>query len=270
MKKILLVKIIVLIFSAALYGQDAEFQKLKFEFESFEYVKVIKLSDQLLKEPSLQDTMLVNIYLMRALSFYSIGNEDSCKISFGEILKVNKNFVPDPSIISPKIIALFNEVKSEFIRNENPTSFEDSVKTVKPALVFDGALMRECAVRNILLPGWGQMHSGNSTKGIILSAISASTLASMIYFIADANKKENEYLNSTTQSLIQEKYNAYNKSYKIRNVFIISYAAVWLFGQLDLFFLSDTNTFLKERSQLNLSLSPNNTENIQVSFKIPF
>ena len=270
MKKILLVKIIVLIFAAALYGQNADFQKLKLEFESFEYVKVIKLSDQLLKKHSLPDTTLINIYLIRALSFYSIGNEDSCKISFGEILKVNKNFIPDPSIISPKIITLFNEVKSEFIRNENPKAFEDSVETLKPALVFDGALMRECAVRNILLPGWGQMYSGNSIKGIILSAISASTLASMIYFIADANKKENEYLNSTTQSLIQEKYNAYNKSYKIRNVFIISYAAVWLFGQLDLFFLSDTNTFLKESSQLNLSLSPYNTENFQVSFKIPF
>jgi hypothetical protein len=270
MKKILLVKIFVLIFAASLYGQDAEFQKLKFEFESFEYAKVIKLSNQILKESTLRDTMLVNIYLIRALSFYSIGNEDSCKISFGEILKVNKNFVPDPSIISPKIITLFNEVKTEFIRNENPKAFEDSSKIIKPALVYDGALMRECAIRNIVLPGWGQLHSGNSTKGIILSAISASALASMIYFIADANKKENEYLNSTTQNLIQEKYNAYNKSYKIRNALIISYTAVWLFGQLDLFFLSDESAFLKEEPQLNLSSLPGNYENIRVSFKIPF
>jgi hypothetical protein len=41
--------------------------------------------------------------------------------------------------------------------------------------------------------------------------------------------------------MIDELYNKYNSSYKLRNISIISFAVVWIYSQLDLSFLSSSS-----------------------------
>jgi hypothetical protein len=124
--------------------------------------------------------------------------------------------------------------------------------------------------KSLIVPGWGHLHLKNNTKGWILTTASTAILGSMIYFILDANKKENNYLAETNATLIQQKYGDYNSSYKIRNLLIASYAAIWLYSQIDILFFS------KELGSENISLNnsanyyPRNRNNIVVSFQIPF
>lgn len=250
------------------FAQEVTYDAVKKEFESFNHEKVIQLSNELLKNNSLSDSLTIDLYVMRAISFYSLGDENNSKISFTEVLKIDNGYLPDPSIVSPKLISLFNEVKEAYLKTIVTIEPGDSTKITEVPKVFDGELMKGCVARNIALPGWGQLHAGDKTKGTVLSILSGSTFASMVYFIFDTNSKEDAYLNETNKNFIQQKFNSYNSSYKIRNTLIFTYAAIWVFSQLDLF-LSNDNIFMRELPAKNNETFPSNSD-INLSVRIPF
>jgi hypothetical protein len=55
-----------------------------------------------------------------------------------------------------------------------------------------------------------------------------------LYYIIDTGNKRMSYLNAQDPDLISEKYKSYNSSYKMRNISIIVYSAIWLFSQFDI------------------------------------
>ncbi len=82
-------------------------------------------------------------------------------------------------------------------------------------------------------------------------------------------KKEKDYLIEIDPSLIQIKYDSYNKSYKIRNVLIISYLVIWIYSQLDLFFFND-NEFYIDNVNNTSNLMMVKPPNIQFNLRVPF
>lgn len=265
--KYLLLGLIILLTTPTFFAQTVSYKEIKSVYESFEHERVIQLSNEFIKDKTNPDSILVDVHLMRAVSFYSIGDEGNCKNSFQEILKLNPAFTPDPSVISPKIIDLFNNVKIDFTANNSVETTTDPIVDKIENVNFNEKLNKASILRNIIMPGWGQLHEGSKTKGIVLSVLSTANLISMIYFISDTNKKEKNYLNTSSQNSMQEKYNAYNNSYKVRNALIISYAAIWLFGQLDLLFSSNENPLINETPNNSLQL---NSSEISMNFRIPF
>ncbi|MEK6553091.1 MAG: hypothetical protein AABZ54_06545, partial [Bacteroidota bacterium] len=71
--------------------------------------------------------------------------------------------------------------------------------------------------------------------------------------------------------LIQQKYDDYNKSYKIRNVLIISYAVIWLYSQIDLLFFSngdqDSKSKLSQSNNFSFTSSPLSA--LQINLRVP-
>lgn len=259
MKKKLLI-IILLIGTTYTFAQEASYQKVKQMYEKFKYEDVIILSDQLLQQGSLSDSLTIDVYIMRANIFYSNGDELSTRKSFENILLIKKKYTPDPSNISPKLISIFNEVKTEYLRQHpDVVQTQDSTQTKPEIKIIDPSTMKSAIVQNILLPGLGQIYIGNNTKGWFTTSVSALTLGAMIYSVLNTQKKEDAYLKETDKLLIQQKYDDYNKSYKIRNVLIISYAVVWLYSQIDLLFFSndehDSNGKLSQFNNFNFTSS---------------
>jgi len=253
------------------YAQEVTFDKVKQQYEKFEYDNVIKYSNQLIEKGNLNDSLLIEIHLMRANIFYSIGADSSTRKSFENILRIKKNYIPDPDITSPKLISIFNEVKSDYLR-KNPDIVQqlDSTNRKQPANFVDRNPQRSAVIKNILLPGLGQLQNGNSAKGWINTAASVLNLGAMIYFTFDANKKQNDYLNETNKNLIQGKYDEYNKSFKLRNAFIISYAALWLYSQIDFLFFSENQQHLDD-SRLSSYFDLNSSvSEFKLNFKFPF
>ena len=78
-------------------------------------------------------------------------------------------------------------------------------------------------------------------------------------------------MNESNKLLIQQKYDDYNKSYKIRNVLIISYAVVWLYSQIDLLFFSngEQNSNGKLSQLYNFSFTPSPLSALQINFRVP-
>lgn len=269
-KKLLFLTYTVLLFTSVLSAQEVTYEKIKNEYLSFEYERVIQLSGNFLKGSGIEDTIKIDVHFMRAISFYSIAVEDSAISNFLSILKINKNYIPDPQNISPKIIALFDQVKSDYLKSiEPPPVISDSLKQIQNSPEYIRQQMRISIIKNIALPGLGQIHKEDLPKGYILTAVSGINLAAMIYFIFDANNKSNLYLNETNKDLIQEKYDDYNSSYKTRNLLIASYAIIWIYSQLDLLLFNNKSTDIDTSTNDGLIINPSGKD-LWLGYKISF
>jgi hypothetical protein len=239
--------IVLCFFAAAVSAQQSiTLDNLKSSFELFDYDKVIKNADSLLIDKyKFTEEELIAIYTYKAIAHYSLGDNNLSKDSFIEILKIDENHSLDPVATSPKIIAIYEELKRDYKQIVPPEETEikstkiDTVVRVDTLFIRpDNKTITGPILKSILLPGWGHLSSGDDTKGWLLTSASTLTLGSMIYFIFDTNTKRNSYLNEIDQILIDQKYDKFNTSYKIRNTLIAAYIAIWIYSQLDLMIFS--------------------------------
>jgi hypothetical protein len=90
-----------------------------------------------------------------------------------------------------------------------------------------------------------------------LTSVGAVSLGAAIYYAVDSNTKEKKYLDETDPALIPSLYSKYNTSYKLRNFSLLSFAAVWLYSQIDLLFFSeDTLPVNAPSQQTGLNVGP--------------
>lgn len=261
-----IVFILLLLFTAKYFAQEITFNQVKEQYEAFEYEKVIQLSNSLIKQSGITDSLKIEIYQMRVVSFYSLGDEISTQNSFREILRINKNYQPDPSKISPRLIAIFQVVKDDFLKSiKQETSSKDTL--IQAQQEVSSIQLKNSFLKNLFVPGWGQLSSGYSEKGYLLSIVSSANLISMFYFIFDSKKKETDYLKEIDKNLIPSKYDSYNKSYKLRNIFITSYVIIWIYSQIDLLLFSEG---IETNFQQNDGITfYNNSADFKVNFRLP-
>lgn len=239
MKRLL---IILFALTTILSAQENIIERIKkLCYEEYDYEKVIQLSNDLINSKELADSTRIDLFFMRGVSLYALGNESLARTSFENILGIKKTYMPDVRKVSPKVLLIFNEVKAEYFR-QNPTqatSPEDIAKIISLAAERENKI-KNAAIKNVFLPGWGQYSQGFTTKGIVFGTLSSANLAAMIYFIFDTNKKQDSYLLETNKNLVENKYSSYNSSYKIRNSLIVSFAALWIYSQIDMHFFNNS------------------------------
>ena len=274
-----LIRLIILLFvlssSLLLCQEQVNIGDVELKFQSLDYHSVIKLADILLADKTgLSQNDLINLYVMKGVSQYSIGEREPSRKCFSEVLKLDTNYELDPVVISPKIITFFNDIKNEYGGGNNLTQQQtvvDSTQNVQYMIPqFNASLYKNSLTRSLILPGWGHLYANQTTKGWILTGASLATAAGMAYYIFDAESKESDYLKASDPVEIQSKYEDYNSSYKIRNTLIVSYAVIWIYSQIDLLFFSD-DSFIKS-GPINLSLNKNipTRPDINLSFCIAF
>ncbi len=264
---------VVLQISAQSLNEIHELQK---HYESFEYSTVITKADNLLSDKErFSNESLIQIYTLKAASHFAMNDLSDSRKAFIDLLKIKEDFKLDSSQYSPKLIEFFTSVKTEFLDilnvnngNETQQTEPDTINQIPKQIIKNN--FNATIAKSIILPGWGHLQLKENTKGWILTSISTAALGSMIYFIIDANTKENDYLSETNPDLIQKKYNDYNKSYKIRNTLIATYAVVWLYSQIDiLFFSNQLGSNNISVNFPNMYQKPDNNR-ISIAFKFQF
>ena len=277
------VLILFLFLPAILFPQKkASFTDLKNEYDSFEFQKAIRIAGELLQsKDSLSSSVIIDIYIMKAVSHYTLTEEPEAKNCFFEILKINRNYKPDPEKVPPKIINLFSEIRKDYLQlvpetakipetKTEVTKTEEPPKTIiKEVHIPMDSEYRSAISKSLILPGWGHFSVGSSTKGWLFSVASAVSIGTMIYFIINTNNKEKSYIAETDLDLIRSKYDSYNTSYKLRNVFIVTSVALWTYTQLDLL-LWDVNEYSKIGLSMQKNPAFNNNLNWCVSGRIAF
>ena len=279
MSKIAITIILCASFMQLLFSQQnsASISNLKGKFESFEYNQAISYADSLLAHKNIfSSEEQIQIYLVKGVSQFSLSNNEGAKDSFNNILKINPGYILDSTNVSPKIISFFNSVKSDF---EKKLSLKNESIRIKTDTVYVPKIMnkvesddnlKQAFLRSVIFPGLGHFYLKENTKGWILTSLSAITIASSIYFIIDSNKKEKNYLNETNPGFIQQKYDLYNSSYKMKNISIISFAAVWLYSQIDILFFPNHFNLDDNKISFSPNLNFQFANNLQLNFHLEF
>ncbi len=263
----------IVVFAQSNYALD----KLQTHYEMFEYSSVIHEAEKILMDKErLTDSLLINIYTLKAASHFAMGDQISTRKAFVEILKIDAQYILNDLSYSPKLITFYNEVENEFsdIIKLNEKKFENkeynkNLNSVDNENQKD-QLFNNALAKSLLVPGLGHIDRGDITKGWILTSASVVTLSSMVYFIVDANSKEKDYLGETNSDLINSRYTTYNNSYKIRNILITSYVAIWLYSQIDLLFFSNNLGSKYISEGINNHLHPLANDKFLLSIKISF
>lgn len=260
--------ILYIILICNVYSQTTSIENLNKKFMNFDYSEVITQAEQMLSDSVFNPTELIQIYEMKGIAHFSLGQEEEARSAFMQLLNEEPNYSMDPNKISPKIISFFNEIKVGYqtqLEEEKP--IRDSLKIVRDNFLIQQSDYKAALVKNLLLPGWGQFQLGNSSKGIIYSLLSIASSASSVFFIIETNKTEKAYLNETNKNLIEGKYNDYNSAYKTRNLLVATTAIVWIISQLDILFFTELNSQPATFTSGNM---PAKFSEIQLNFSIPF
>jgi tetratricopeptide (TPR) repeat protein len=277
MRKPIYTLLSILFLFANIFGQtENTIDSLTARYNSFDYNGAVDVANDLIAaKQNFTDDELISIYVIKGIAHYSLGQLESAKISFTQILNIDASYSLDPINISPKIVAFYNNIKDNYSPSVIPvepidiTARADTVIKVDTVFIKpDYSPISGSIVKSIILPGWGHISTGDNTKGWLLTSASLAALGSMVYFIFDTDSKRDSYLNEIDQSLIEAKYDKFNTSYKIRNTLIITYAAIWLYSQLDLLIFSGDSLMPELRPGSNFSLKDIPSE-IQLDFTFP-
>jgi hypothetical protein len=215
------------------------------QFKTFNYNSAIQTADSMLVNVNgLTTTDLCEIYRMKGTAHYSLMDMTGALSSFIELLKLNPSYQMDSTYNSPKIIVFFEEIRGNF-QPQSITNEVDSplVKLDTLVAIHNQAEVpsnyKKAAVFSLIAPGSGHITSGMKTKGWILLTISGLSMGTGIYYTVETNKLEDKYLQAYEKNEIKAKYDAYNKTYKKRNVAFLSFGIIWLYTQIDFLLLSD-------------------------------
>ncbi|MGH1363136.1 MAG: hypothetical protein ACRBF0_06235 [Calditrichia bacterium] len=232
---------------AALFSQVAgeKLQLVEQHFRAQEYSSVLSISDSLLRgSTSLSNSELLRLYEIRGMVFYAADDLQSSLFSFIAILDIHSEHQLDPVRTSPKIRSYFEEIRADFLNKkriaaQNRDKRQQEIDSLEVAIQQRSfAHIRGSMIRSVLVPGWGHLHNGETRRGWLLTALSMSTIGMGTYYTLEAQSRENDYLNETNPDLFSGRFDAFNKTYQIRNGVYIAFAALWIYSQVDLFYFS--------------------------------
>jgi hypothetical protein len=268
MKKIVLFFLLLCSVSAAQNYSDS-LRQIENDFKSFRYEEVIKSSENLLEINTIPSGVKTELLMMKGISHFVILEDTLAKQSFLEILKIDPSYFPDTIITSPKIIKFFNDIRENYAWYYTP---QDTVlqmeQEIKPSAVDSMKLysrtFRGSVVRSLLLPGLGHLYLDQEI-GWYLTIPAGISFITSVYYIFDTNNRREDYLHSQDPDEISEKYKEYNSSYKVRNVSIIIFSAIWLFSQFDIL----TSEYIIPSSSPSININPSD-KSVNISLKINF
>ena len=89
------------------------------------------------------------------------------------------------------------------------------------------------ALRSLAVPGWGQMHKGDRTRGAALGAAWGVGLAGTLGAHLARRDARSAYLEAATPEAAADLYPAYNRWQKTRAAFAIGTGVVWAVAVVD-------------------------------------
>lgn len=247
-----------------LFSQSTDLvNKLREDFQSFRYEKVIYMADSIIiSSPFLEKEDLLEIYRLKAVSHYSIGQKPYSELAFKSILQIDSTYTLDPGVNAPKLVHLFNNIKETYkpIRKEKELqSFSlDSSRQRKKGLIA-------AAGRSIVFPGWGHRYL-QQEKGNWFMAGSAVLIPLSVYFTVASWNYEQKYLDEVDAQKIKSRFNDYDKAYQTRNVLLGVYLIYWAYIQYDFYNQTKDNS---SNPQVVVNISPFENQ-LQLSLNISF
>lgn len=153
----------------------------------------------------------------------ALGFTIPAKESFRQALLLAPSLTLDPKFVSPKIIAIFEEVKSGMKPPPPPPS-------AKPPSRMGFAL------RSLIVPSWGQFAAHRKVPGFIFLGATILALSNAGRTQTVYQNAQDNYLNAKTGSDFDALFKKYDKAASDRNTASYILGTVWLANVVDAFF----------------------------------
>jgi len=248
-----------------LFSQSTDLvNKMREAFQSFRYEKVIFMADSVIvNSPDLEKVELLEIYRLKAVSHYSIGQQPYSELAFKSMLQIDSNYVLDPAVNAPKIIRLYKTIKQ---------AYKPIIKIDKFQTVFNDSIRQKgrdymsATGRSIIFPGWGHTYL-EQEKGKWFMVGSAVLIPLSVYFTAASWHYERKYLDEIDVQKIESRFNKYDKVYQTRNLVLSAYLVYWIYTQYDFFNQSDEQV---DDPSVVIYISPTEQQQLQLCLQLSF
>jgi len=202
----------------------AEVERL---YNSARYVEAELEARRLREETTLTDSASVLTDRWIAFALIAQGRTTAARERFISALTTDPDLELDPVLTSPKILAVYNDAREQFLlaRKQSGMTVSGPVAVPSPPVSF----------RMALFPGWEQLHRGRTVKGAAFLGAGAVSLASGVTFGLLRASARQRYLDAATPSDISSRYDTYN-AYRTAEIYsYITFAAVYCLSNVDVF-----------------------------------
>ncbi|MFA6541795.1 MAG: hypothetical protein WCT99_09355 [Bacteroidota bacterium] len=194
-------------------------------YTSAEFVSAELEARRLLEHEGISDSAKVQIEKWIAFSLIAQEKPLPARDRFIALLSINPGFELDRILTSPKILSVFNDAKSLFLRQ-----VKSQTDSVQAAAAFEE---RSISFRALLFPGWEQIHQGRSGRGVILLGAGIATLGAGLTCEFLRSNARTDYLNARSASEISSTYSTYNTYRKAEIYSFITFALVYVISEID-------------------------------------
>ncbi len=214
-----------------------EMGKMLLEYDRGNYNDVIKEGRVLLSENNLDSGEEINIRTYIAFSAVAIGDTIMAIEEFNKILDIDPNFSLNPDFVSPKIMSVFNNVKSNR-KIVVATTQKDSIDTQKEVVVIQSRSNKfiKAFAKSAVFPGWGQLSKGEFDKALILSSAFWVSMGIESYLWYKTDDLKQEYDRSQTPSEAISLYDDYDLFSRMQQGMMGICMGIWVYNVLDALF----------------------------------
>ncbi len=218
---------------------DSTLAGVKSLFDGGSYISSEIQARRVLEEKNLSDSLRVQFEKYLAFSLVAQDRNDAAVEHFENGLKIDPTLALDTVLTSPKILAVFERAKSQYlsdIRKKESQRKQDSTLMSEGSIEQeDGGTKQGPTFRTILFPGWEQVYQGKETKGYIL--LGAGTAAAVSAIASDLLRRNacSDYLSATTPDLASSRYKTYNLYYHSEYYSISAFILIYAYSAFDAF-----------------------------------
>jgi len=256
-KRIFILSVLICL-AGRVFAQDmrADILEVKYLYDDLRFEEAIITGRGLLEDLNSVDNpeQLAFVHHYMGFSFYQLSQIDSARSHFLSLLSIAPETELDALTTSPKVLTLFEQIKTDFRKLRN-----DVIYIPYTSYVFLDDKRPGAAWRSALIPGWGQYYKGQATRAYIMGGTFALSALTLITSALKENSYRKKYLDSTNPSEISNLYNTYNDWSRMRQVSTYTTIGIWLLVFADALWMEPAEI------RLGLSLS-----RLQDTFSITF
>ena len=171
---------------------------------------------------------LVEVHTVLGIVLHARGEDAEARAQLGAALSLDPNLTLDPVLVSPKTLALFDEVRSS--RAAQAASPD---RPAPPRYVVLRDRRPGGAIRSAALPGWGQFHKGDTGRGWAYAVGVGVSAAGAVAAHAGYLRARGRYQDATIPSEIESAYDDASRLYRLRNGLSALAALGWAASVVD-------------------------------------
>lgn len=204
-----------------LVGSLLQVQEL---YRAGEYEQVVEQTAAVLAEAATVEDS-VEAYRLRGFALVALGRNREAAAAFAGLLDLVPGFELDPETVSPKIRAVFEQVRAGGKPAPGPG--------VRIEVRTDTIRVGQRASLAALVPGLTQVRNDRPVKGYLLMGAGVISVAGLVFTHVGYSQAHDEYLAATELHAIEDRYRTANTWYRARSISIGTTGAVWLYSLVD-------------------------------------